>query len=69
LEQYGAQVFTAHGKKGDIMAKEFNFPKPKMAYKSRLTYRSICMRFDCRHRDKKCNECIRFDKYEAKNGR
>ena len=38
-----------------------------MSYKSRGNYSpGMCMRFDCVHREKRCNKCFRFSEYEAK---
>jgi len=28
-----------------------------------------CLKFDCKNRDKWCNQCIRYSKYEAENER
>lgn len=34
--------------------------------KSRGNFKlGICMKFDCKNRDKKCKECIRFSRYRG----
>ena len=39
-----------------------------MGIKSRGNYCiKICMKFDYKNRNKKCKECVRFNKYEKQN--
>jgi len=38
-----------------------------MGVKSRALFcPSFCMRTDCRNRDRRCDACIRFEKYEKR---
>jgi len=41
-----------------------------MGYKSRSNYHmGLCMKFDCKNRNKKCKECINFSLYETNNNK
>lgn len=34
-------------------------------YKTRTNYKpGLCMKFDCKNRNKKCNQCIKFSEYK-----
>ena len=41
-----------------------------MGYKSRGNFKVVlCMKFDCKNRDKLCKECVKCYHYEVKNER